>query len=444
MSTPHPEALPLHLADTPGYPLARTVEMPGTVGYPTGSLSIRFGALQVQAEGLPEPVAGQEDTYRIPALVLTGRYALDARPDEIRDVDTAGNLRPLSEEARQPTLPAASRAAAPHDPPDPDTLQKWRDRADAHRDKLMQSENGQQLLITYGKHNESYYDAFDDPDDTYGLRQLWKAEGVTRRMSEQTYDTTNPESVLPESGLSAQPAINDWHDSQTGVAYNAHAFKQHSNLANTLAYMADDATDEVKKQQYTDAALASFDFAKVVGTTGNTGKDTEPMSQSAVYTAIDDHTGELPTTTEEELARHKALADGTYTLTEEDEPEDWLPLSTEQRTHIREFGKNAYRLKAQRRPAATDTLHLGACSARLEDIRITVDPARDDATVTLPSLALSIEDESWQGTVAEVARERLRTMLFVQELLRDAIAETLRHAVLTRIAGYALPQVGRS
>ncbi|MFI9722865.1 hypothetical protein ACIHFE_24935 [Streptomyces sp. NPDC052396] len=441
MSTPHsqPQPQPLHLADTPGYPLARTVEMPEAIGYPTGSLSIRLGALQLRAEGRPEAVAGQAGTYRIPALVLTGRYALDARPDGIRDLDTAGNLRPLSAEARRPTLPAASRTPAPHDPPEPDTLQKWRDRADAHRDKLMRSENGQQLLIKYGQHNESYYDAFDDPDDTYGLRQKWREKGTTRRMSEQTYATTDP-----QAAHTSQPAVNDWQDAQTGVAYNAHAFTQQNTLATVLSLMAEDATDPEKQQKYTAAALETINFAKTIGTTGNTDKDTTPMSQSAVYTAINEHTDELPTTTEEELARHTALAYGTYALTEEDEPEDWLPLSPEQRTHIRSVGRNAYRLKAQRRPAATDTLHLGSCSARLEDIRITMDPAREDAVVTLPSLALNIEDESWRGPVGEVARERLRTMRFVQELLRDAIAETVRHAALTRIPGYAPPQDGRS
>ncbi|MEV4506810.1 hypothetical protein [Streptomyces klenkii] len=439
MSTPHPEALPLHLADTPGYPLARTVEMPGTVGYPTGSLSIRFGALQVRADGAPEAVAGEDGTYRIPALVLTGRYALDARPDEIRDLDTAGNLRPLSEEARQPTLPAASRAAVPHDPPDPDTLNKWRDRADAHRDKLMKCPNGQQLLIKYGQHNESYYDAFNDPDDTYGLVQLWRAEGVTRRMSEQTYTTTDP-----GASLAGQSAVNDWTDPETQVTYNGHAFKQQNSVATALSFMAEDAPDDDKKQQYTDAAKGTIDFAKVVNGTGNTDKSTTPMSQSDVYTAIKNQSGELPSTSDEELARHVALANGTYELTAEDEPEDWIPLSSEQRTHIRKFGRTAYRLKAQRRPAATDTLHWGACSARLDDVRVTVDAVRGDAVVVLPSVALSIEDETWHGPVGEVARERLRTMRFVQELLRDAIAETVRHAVLTGITGYAPPQDGRS
>ncbi|MFK0296860.1 hypothetical protein ACIQU6_41205 [Streptomyces sp. NPDC090442] len=440
MSSPHPDAQALYLADTPGYPLARTVRMPDTVDYPTGSLSVRFGALQVHAEGRPEAVDGQQGTYRIPALVLTGRYALDARPDAIRDLDTAGNLRPLSEEARQPTLPAASRAPAPHDPPDPDTLEKWRDRADRHRDKLMQSENGQQLLVQYGQHNESYYAAFDDPDDTYGLRQVWSEGGVTRRASEHTYTATDP-----GTSLNAPPTINDWRDPDTDVTYNKHAFRQQNNVATTLTFMAEDATDPDQRQKYTDAAKAAQSFAKTVQSdAGQTEVAGPPMSQQDVYAAIDRHSGELPTTSDEELARYTALAQGTYALAAEDEPEDWLPLSDEQRAGIREFGKGVYRRKADRQPPATDTLHIGDCSARLAEVRITVDPVRPNATVTLPELTLHIDDESWQGPVGEVARERLRTMGFVQELLRDALAETVRHAALTGIAGYAPPRDGRS
>ncbi|GAA3030140.1 hypothetical protein GCM10020000_03490 [Streptomyces olivoverticillatus] len=96
---PGPGAETLHLADTPGYPLARSVEMPGTLDYPTGSLTFRLGALRLRAEGRPEALAeetrgdSRHIVHRIPALVLTGRYALDTRPDEVREIDTAGNLR---------------------------------------------------------------------------------------------------------------------------------------------------------------------------------------------------------------------------------------------------------------------------------------------------------------------------------------------------------------
>lgn len=83
-------AEPLRLADTPGYPLARGVDTTDidTVPYDTGALSIRFGDLALQPLAAPAAVSSEvlgevtKVTYRIPALSLTGRYALDARPDE--------------------------------------------------------------------------------------------------------------------------------------------------------------------------------------------------------------------------------------------------------------------------------------------------------------------------------------------------------------------------
>ncbi|MFI2189885.1 hypothetical protein [Streptomyces sioyaensis] len=444
MSTPHPGPEPLYLADTPGYPLARTVEMPETVDYPTGALSIRLGALQVRAEGRPEAVAGEDATYRIPALVLTGRYALDARPDEIRDLDTAGNLRPLSEEARQPTLPAGSRIEAPHEPPDPDTLKKWRDRADAHRTKLMQTDNGRKLLTEYGANNESYYGIFDGSSSVSGtLRKTWRKDGVTRRASEHTYGTTDP-----SMSDGPQPKVNDWKDPERpGTTYNGHAFGQQLAVGTALALEAENirATDPDKADQYVAAAGAATSFSKAVTeSTGNKSDATNPMTQQDIYTTVDQHSGVVPTTSPEEIARYAALASGAYAVAAEDEPEDWLPLTDNQRSLIQEFGRNVYHDEAREQPQAIDTLHQGDCSARLDDVRVTLDPDRADATVTLPALTLHIDDASWQGPAGEVARERLRTMRFVQELLRDAVSETVRHAALTGIAGYAPPQDGRS
>ncbi|GGZ39810.1 hypothetical protein GCM10010387_37710 [Streptomyces inusitatus] len=437
MSTPNPEARPLHLADTPGYPLARTVELPDTVGHPTGSLSIRFGALQVSAEGRPEAVAGQEHTYRLPALVLTGRYALDTRPDEIRDLDTAGDLRPLSEEARRPTLPAASRAAAvTPDPPDEETLRKWRDRADTHRDKLMRTEKGQQLLITYGQNNETFYGIFDSSST---LRKNWRRNGVTRRMSEHTYTNTD----LGATGDGAN-AVNDWTDPDQGTTYNSHAFIQYVNVTSALSFEMGFATAPEDQSTYGDALDAAQKFATAVNDTGNSGEQTTPLTHEQIYTSIEQHPGEVRATTPGELDRYVGLVHGTYSAAPEDEPDEWFPLSEEHRERYRRFGKEAYEARAQEQPAATHTLHRGDCHARLDGVLITVDPAQAAATVTLPPLALHIDDADWRGPVGELARERLRTMRFVQELLRDAVAETLRHAALTGIAGFGPPGDGRS
>ncbi|GAA3030148.1 hypothetical protein GCM10020000_03500 [Streptomyces olivoverticillatus] len=181
------------------------------------------------------------------------------------------------------------------------------------------------------------------------------------------------------------------------------------------------------------------------------------MTQDNVYTAIDQHSGEMPAVSPDEMARYNGLAaftDGevqALPAEQEDqpeEPEDWIALSDEERTIIQEFGAAAYHDEALEGPQATDTLHAGACTARLEDVRITTrltpDGAPADVTVELPDLALNVDDEEWRGTAADVARERLAAMRFVRTLLQDAVAETVRHAAFTGIPGYAHPQDGRS
>ncbi|AEW98399.1 hypothetical protein [Streptantibioticus cattleyicolor] len=458
MSTPQPPrsgdaAETLHLADTPGYPLARNVEMPDTLGYPTGSLSFRLGALQVRPEGRPEAVAEETRdgvrrvTHRIPALLLTGRYALDARPDEIREIDTAGNLRPLSQEARQPTLPAGARAVAPRHPDD-DTVRRWTDRADAHRTKLMKTENGRQVLIEYGTHNESYFDVFDGTSATCrALRKKWAEKGITQRMSEHTYGATDPDTT------DGRPPVNDWQDPQEGVAYNLHAWRQRTTVVTTLSTEAGRiaAKDPDKADRFRKAAEASERFSKAVQQTGNDDTQTTPMTQENVYAAIDRHSGELPSVCAAEMARYDGLAllaHDTAQAAPEGHRPDWIAHSDEDRAIIQEIGAAAYHEEAQQAPPATDTLHTGACTARLTDIRVTThldpDGTPADVTVELPHLALEIDDGQWRGAAADVARERLAAMRFVRHLLRDAVAETVRHAACTGMSGYAHPRLGRS
>lgn len=447
MSTPQP----LHLPDTPGYPLARGVEMPAALGYPTGALSFRLGALRLDAEGAPQILrhSGDHLVHRIPALLLTARYALDARPDDIRALDTAGSLRPLSAEAMRPTIPAGARGIEP-DHPDDDTVGRWTDRADAHRTRLMKTENGRQLLIQYGEHNESYYDIFDGTSSvSANLRKKWAEKGVTRRMSQQTYDTTDP----GDAGGGRQ-AVNDWTDPQEGTAYNAHAWLQRTTVQTALTTEASrlrkkgDPEHVAKADAFVAASKATEGFSKVIqNDTGNNDTQTTHMTQDDVYTAVDDHSGELPDVTEAELARYDGLAAHTATADaahRTEEPPHWIALPPEHRALIHEFGAAAYHDQAREAPPATDTLHTGDCTARLADVRVTTRLAPDgtpaDVTVELPDLALHIDDAHWTGPAADVARERLTAMRFVHTLLKDRITETVRHAVHTGMAGYTHPR----
>src|SRR5436190_10101550 len=103
----------LRLPDTPGYPVAREVPLPEDHEYgPTGALSLRLGDLTVALDGELGEAAGEtlengrtKIHYTLPPLVLSGRYSLDVKPEQQQQLDTAGDLSPLSEAEPSPGQP---------------------------------------------------------------------------------------------------------------------------------------------------------------------------------------------------------------------------------------------------------------------------------------------------------------------------------------------------
>ncbi|QLJ02826.1 hypothetical protein HZZ00_18605 [Streptomyces sp. NEAU-sy36] len=457
-------AEPVRLPDTPGYPLARGVDTSDidTVPYDTGALSIRFGDLALRPLGAPEPEGTEvlggitKVTYRIPALSLTGRYALDARPDEISGIDVGGNpFQPLTPEQQQPT---SAVAPVPHTPPGEQVQERWHGRARAHRDKLLTTENGRKLLVEYGKHNVTYCEVFAGSDSvSSNLRQIWRRGGVTRRMSEHTYSVTDP-----EAPPGAQQPVNEWTDPATGTSYNAHAWKQQTALITALTLKAGSLKRKQKlqeSQRYTAAALATSSFAAEVAATGNGtrgGQVSEtPLTQQQIYQKLSEHSGTLPPQSEEVLAVYEppappeeCTADGAPHTAAEPESADRVTLTPEEQAIVESFHRACYHQEAAEAERADNTLHLGRLSARVGGVRVTLrlpdgpgslPTEPEDVEVALPEFDLDVRDEQWEGNAGEVAKERLAGMTFVLGLLRDSMAEALRSCVLTGMPGYVPP-----
>ncbi|GHF52933.1 hypothetical protein GCM10010218_37990 [Streptomyces mashuensis] len=475
----------LHLADTPGYPLARTVAMPEHLPYGTGALSIRFGSLEVRAEGAPEEVSrepagdGTRVTYRIPALLLSGRYVLEARPDELPTWDTAGNLAPLPESARTPTISRAARLASELEPLPEGTVKQWTDRAREHQDQLALTKNGELAVRAFRTHNEAFHDVFTK--SSFG--QKWPGEGreygFTRKMAEHTYSR-----VDPQASHGNQLPVNDltW---TSGAPYNTHSFKTFTTLQTVLGQMAFVSRQRGYAQEadkYEAASAAAEHFAEEVTKTGNTKEHTVPYTQKAVYSAIEsytpprkkqDYTAELARyrrytpllgTTPGGLPlgeEHGAALDHESTEPLPDEASYRVPMDREDYEIVRETTRDFYRHLAERAGAEADVLYEGACHARLAGVGVSIDLARAvgagtqaadrllrtgsrDAEVTLPALRLSVAGlEGWEDQAGRIARERLDGMVFVPELLRESVAETVRYAALAGIDGFALPARGR-
>ncbi|MFJ8098479.1 hypothetical protein [Streptomyces griseofuscus] len=454
----------VRLPDTPGYPLARGVDTSDidTVPYDTGALSIRFGDLALRPLGAPEPEGSEvlgvitKVTYRIPALSLTGRYALDARPDEISDIDAGGNpFQPLTLEQQQPTFAVAP---APHTPPGEQVQERWHGRARAHRDKLLTTENGRKLLVEYGKHNDTYCEVFAGSDSvSNNLRKTWRRSGVTRRMGEHTYSVTDPEAPPGE-----QQPVNEWTDPATGTSYNAHAWQQQTALITALNLKASRLEEKKKlqeSQRYKAAALATSSFGAEVAATGNRtrgGQVSEiPLTQQQIYQKLSEHSGTLPPQSEEVLAVYgppaspeECTADGAPHAAAEPESADRVTLTPEEQAIVESFHRAYYHQEAAEAEQADNTLHLGLLSARVRGVRITLSlpdgpgslPTEpEDVEVAMPEFDLDVRDEQWEGNAGEVAKERLAGMTFVLGLLSDSMAEALRYCVFTGMPGYVLP-----
>ncbi|MEU2790297.1 hypothetical protein [Streptomyces sp. NPDC007100] len=424
----------LHLADTPGYPLARRVTMGLEVPYQFGTLSIRFGALQVRPEGPPELIGSASGgevadvTYRIPALTLTGRYALDAREDEPHGIDSGGNLLPFTTEP-QPTVPTFARDELLRGGQQDEQTQ-WTNRAKRHRDeKLLKTENGRGLLRSYYRHNWAFCDIFEDSS---ALRAAWKKDGTVRRMSAHTYKVTDP------AAGDNQPKINDWKDTD-GSTYNLLAFDRQAVLATALGQAETD--DKEKKKRFEAACDATADFATRVEGTGNSGSKTTHLTQKDVY----GHIAKPPGCDSARYEMLHAVTRGEVdpdTLTPGTAPHEF---SAEELHSLRKARRAVFSDNAEREPTATDTLYSGDCSARLEGVRIALGPPSPDggraayARIELPDLALRIDDSAWGGPAGEVAMERLAAMGFISGIVQDAVSESVRHAALTGLAGYAPP-----
>ncbi|MFJ6913078.1 hypothetical protein ACIQUX_03850 [Streptomyces sp. NPDC101133] len=452
-------AEPLRLADTPGYPLARGVDTTDidTVPYDAGSLSIRFGDLALHPLAAPAPVSTEvlgevtQVTYRIPALSLTGRYALDARPDEISAIDAGGNpFQPLTTEQQQPTFPAAPAA---HTPPDGQTQERWHGRARAHRDALMRTENGRKLLVEYGKHNDTYREVFAGTDSvSKALVKTWRRAGVTRRMAEHTYSVTDPDTPRTE-----QRPVNEWTDAD-GSSFNWHAWSQRTLLVTALATKAASRRrkdDLQNAKRYQAAAEAAESFSLEVQQTGNASESTTPLTQQQIYQTVEGHSGTVSPPSAEAMARYQPPAGPEELMAREAPgetagavPDGWVALSAQDHAVIENIHRAFYHQEAAEADPADNTLHLGQVSARLEDVRITVKlPAGtgglptepEDVEIVLPEFDLSVQDEHWEGNAGAVAKERLAGMAFLLGLLRDSTAEALRHSVLAGTPGYTPP-----
>lgn len=420
MTDPDPGVL--RLPDGPGLLLAGGVPLPANHPYaPMGALSLRLGDLTVTCESTPG-AATFEDLgdgfgrvgYRLPVLMLSGRYSLDVHPEQQSRIDSAGDLRPLSEQPPSPGFPAPARLSD-------DVHEEQLNAARAERDRLIRSgDNGYQLVRSFYEHNEVFNEVFDND-----YMSEWQADGITAQMAEDTHQAVKGADPINKKSYQG---ING----NEPVTYNFNAFTQKLSVRTGIVYLHQASPEE----KYVKAGEAVDTFAQYVIGTGNTKDAVIAMTADEVREAVN-HA--RPTAGEPPAPVDTApyLDPDTYLERIAVEGESACPgLSASDLRHIQRA--RAAILRADAAAARSGVpLYQGVCRARIEGGTVTAGTVGDAATrrlgwleVDVPAVPFELDDAAWEGEAGSTARERIAAMRFLSTLLRDSVAE--RVAVAAR------------
>jgi hypothetical protein len=425
------------LDDTPAYPLARTVPMPADVGYETGALSFRMTDLQLQgvdrlAGAEFEPAESRVRVkLTLAQVTLRGRYALEVKPDPIVDIDTAGNLMDLAPDALRPIAGGADGDSGSLDP----AKEEWLDQARDQRTRLQSTPQGLKLMEVYGEHNETYDSVFRTNSK---LGVLWRADGATGAMAGDTSDALKNDTVVNASDK-LYPGNR---------TYNGNAFVQQLNVASACVW-TDPGFDPKKgpppDSKYWAAAKAALAFGKGVGaTTNNSKKQVTPLRPTEIHATIEsqDPNKSLPPVADSEMGSIMAMGIKPGGADPASLP-DWLVVDEEDQVRLRTLFEATMKQKAEDATITGQLLHEGAVSAEIDQVEAVLElnveagaiSARC-AQIDLPAYAFEIDDSTWAGAVADMARARLDATYFIRSLLHDAIVERLRGS-LQDAAAYA-------
>jgi hypothetical protein len=430
----------IETADTPPYPLAKTVQMPEGHTYKTGLLRLSFrdihctGAKKLRAGSGDYQVEEQKIRmkFTLDTLNLKGTYFIDTQNDPEISIDTAGNLMELPKHAHTP-LPGG---ADPGESSFSDEQQAaYLDQAREQRATLMQTPNGPELMSVYNEHNEQYNQAFLTNEQ---LRDIWKANGVTAEMAADTSEAL-------KNGTVINPHAKKYSNNET---YNKNAFKQQMNVA-VATLMLDEDFDPYGSDPPNPntasykAAMATVNFKKAVNTTGNNDTGITEVTSGDVYGIVKNHSGAMPTSTNEELNR--LIAQGIQPAGNDEGTDTSGPvIDEEDRRRIRLIIESGLRNRMKSMNNVSEPLWQGDCSALIQgtEAQIELDIQSHegrlqfqlaDAQIELPVFDMHIDDSQWSGPAGEIARKRLSRAYFIRGLLHHQLADKLKEVISTSV-----------
>ncbi|KAA5831773.1 hypothetical protein ABT337_01200 [Saccharopolyspora hirsuta] len=280
------------------------------------------------------------------------------------------------------------------------------------------------MLEDFGKHNEAFDKAFQEDE---GLQKIWKDKGATKMMAEDTSKAVADGKIKVNDEKKKYPST-----ASGSLSYNGSAFVRQGVLFDALCDLAEKHPKE--KAKYEAAAKAVADFSGTVQKdTGNTSETTKPMTATEVYAVVEKHSGKAVSKSLDEWKALYSAEPGTGGTAAVASGEAPAQLAEPVRAALAQARRARALQRARERSERSSTLYRSACTARIEGTRVVVAYGPDGELlieVELPVFDLEIDDSRWRGAVGEVARERPSRTHFVQSLVRDAVTDRLRRAVL--------------
>jgi hypothetical protein len=427
------------IKDTPAFPLALNVKMPEAHELDNANLTFRFFDFSCSSSGDIQVslFESEHSGYRkmkicIEHLDILGRYAIEAMEVPVIDLDLGGTLMPFNSEFNRPRPAGANEGTGVFNE---EQKAEYLDNAREQRTRLMDVSNGQQLMGVYDAHEEVFTEMFQTSN---AVRRTWQEGNITAEMASHT-----SKAIKQDSTINPPPQEKKFGRGFKKLGYNNNSFRQQLSLA--TACMAKAKQTEglpndagMPENKYSQAALAAANFKQVVSDTGNAADSTTPKTASQVYADVENHSGNVPQMTLEQLNNMQSQSmkpGGGAAAVAEAEEKGWYILSEAERTQMRSMMDCCYAEFCafdERKPLP---LWEGTCSTSIcgTEISVLLSESTSEVIVEqieLPVFDFELDDSQWQGKAAEVARERLSQIHFVCSLLHTQISNFLELTTL--------------
>lgn len=414
-------------SETPAFPLATNVAMPEGHKYPNGDVSLKFR--NFSCSGLDnlhlDKELKQTDKEAIlffNGLTVVGEYAIMTKYAPVVDIDTAGNLMPFSHSPNSP-LPAGSEAVSTI----PEAQQtEMLANARLQRDKLSAPDNpnGQKLMGVYSDHNEVYNELFQN---NAALLSTWKQGNAVAQMAQHTNTATKDTS----SNIPVNDSTKTFGDPGFENSYNGHSFVQQNAVIAACIAETDWWGGDLPDNQYTQAALATLNFKKTVGTTGNDSSSVTPLTSDQIHSSVKDFSGTPPVSTLPELLNQVNQIRGTAGAAEIAAANGWDILNEAERKQMNYMLTASWEDKLSRKNEIAIDLWVGKCITHLKNISVQLKRGAEGQKwiaheITMPSFELDIDDTIWMGETGDIVKERLEQIYFVRSLINEKVKTYLK------------------